>query len=125
MKQQSVGLEQDTRDLIARCVRFVQPLAAQIAEAEIVQPVAGQSIPPVLFLTTFTNLVEIINRVRTAQERLFYIVDIVARLGTDRAPTGVECPSGTIHENGRCGKSRFARCKGGGPSSLECRFASH
>ncbi len=41
---------------------------------EIVQPRAGQSIPNVLFLTTFTNLVEIVNRVRTAQERLFYIV---------------------------------------------------
>lgn len=53
----------------------VQPMAGQITETKsIVQPVAGQSIPPVLFLTTFTNLVEIINRVRTAQERLFYIV---------------------------------------------------
>jgi len=54
---------------------FVQPVAGQMSDAkEIVQPVAGQSIPPVLFLTTFTNLVEIVNRVRTAQERLFYIV---------------------------------------------------
>jgi len=54
---------------------FVQPVAGQVADAkEIVQPVAGQSIPSVLFLTTFTNLVEIINRVHTAQERLFYIV---------------------------------------------------
>lgn len=54
---------------------FVQPAAGQMSNAkEVVQPVAGQSIPPVLFLTTFTNLVEIINRVRTAQERLFYIV---------------------------------------------------
>ena len=52
----------------------VQPAAAQMAVADFVQPAAGQSIPPVLFLTTFTNLVEIINRVRTAQERLFYIV---------------------------------------------------
>ena len=52
----------------------VQPPAAQMAVADFVQPAAGQSIPPVLFLTTFTNLVEIINRVRTAQERLFYIV---------------------------------------------------
>jgi len=54
---------------------FVQPAAGQMSDAkEVVQPVAGQSIPPVLFLTTFTNLVEIVNRVRTAQERLFYIV---------------------------------------------------
>ena len=30
--------------------------------------------PAVLALTTFTNLVEILNRTRTAQERLFYIV---------------------------------------------------
>ena len=74
-------------DLLDRSDRSVQPVAAQIgvgenmqppaaqmAVADFVQPAAGQSIPPVLFLTTFTNLVEIINRVRTAQERLFYIV---------------------------------------------------
>lgn len=75
-------------ELLQRSGRFVQPSAAQIGvgeivqpvaaqmsdHLEIVQPVAGQNIPPVLFLTTFTNLVEIINRVRTAQERLFYIV---------------------------------------------------
>ena len=75
-------------ELLQRSGRFVQPSAAQIGVDEIVQPVAaqladhleivqsvvGQNIPSVLFLTTFTNLVEIINRVRTVQERLFYIV---------------------------------------------------
>ena len=35
--------------------------------------------------------------------------------------TGPECPSGTTHKNGRCGKSRSARCNGGDPSSLEGR----
>ena len=40
----------------------------------IVQPSAGQPLPPVLAMTTFSNLVEIVNRTRTAQERLFYIV---------------------------------------------------
>ena len=38
----------------------VQPAAAQMALADLVQPAAGQSIPTVLFLTTFSNLVEII-----------------------------------------------------------------
>ena len=43
---------------------------------EIVQPPSGQlrSMPEVLALTTFSNLVEIFNRVKSAQERLFYIV---------------------------------------------------
>ena len=43
---------------------------------EIVQPTAGQlrSMPEVLALTTFSNLVEIFNRVKSTQERLFYIV---------------------------------------------------
>lgn len=69
--------------------QIVQPVAAQLADAskvqsetgqmplvEIVQPVAAQFLPmPSVFaLTTFTNLVEILNRTRTAQERLFYIV---------------------------------------------------
>lgn len=67
---------------------IVQPSAGQIIDrriaapntvklpggVEIVQPSAGQPLPPVLAMTTFSNLVEIINRTRTAQERLFYIV---------------------------------------------------
>ena len=67
---------------------IVQPPAGQLCSSipvlssavkfpggvEIVQPVAGPSIPPVLAMTTFSNLVEIINRTQTAQERLFYIV---------------------------------------------------
>ena len=64
--------------------QIVQPATAQLpvpgkvqsATGQIVQPVAAQIAPmPSLFaLTTFTNLVEILNRTRTAQERLFYIV---------------------------------------------------
>ena len=67
---------------------IVQPSAGQIIDrgivapsvvklpggVEIVQPSAGQPLPPVLAMTTFSNLVEIINRTKTAQERLFYIV---------------------------------------------------
>ena len=43
---------------------------------EIVQPTAGQlrSMSEVLALATFSNLVEILNRVKSMQERLFYIV---------------------------------------------------
>lgn len=57
---------------------FVQPRAAQIQAADLpdVQPTAAQiaPMPCLLALTTFTNIVEILNRTRTAQERLFYIV---------------------------------------------------
>ena len=55
---------------------FVQPAAAQIPAGGFVQSVTGHvaPMPPVFALTTFTNLVEILNRTRTAQERLFYIV---------------------------------------------------
>ena len=67
---------------------IVQPTAGQIIDrriaapgavklpggVEIVQPSAGQPLPPVLAMTTFSNLVEIVNRTKTAQERLFYIV---------------------------------------------------
>ena len=67
---------------------IVQPVAGQIADSrlvapsvvkfpggvELVQPTAGQPLPPVLAMTTFSNLVEILNRTQTAQERLFYIV---------------------------------------------------
>lgn len=67
---------------------IVQPSAGQILDrrnaapstvklpggVEIVQPSAGQPFPPVLAMATFSNLVEIVNRTRTAQERLFYIV---------------------------------------------------
>ena len=60
------------------CGEFVQPGAAQIQAANLpeVQPAAAQiaPMPCVLALTTFTNIVEILNRTRTAQERLFYIV---------------------------------------------------
>ena len=37
--------------------------------------------PEVLALTTFSNLVEIVNRVKSIQERLFYIV--YAHIGVD------------------------------------------
>lgn len=72
--------------------RIVQPVAGQIVQSataqlpvhrkvqsatgQIVQSVTAQLLPmpSVFMLTTFTNLVEILNRTRTAQERLFYIV---------------------------------------------------
>lgn len=56
------------------CADFVQPVAGQLENRGIIRPAVGQMMPPVLTLTTFTNLVEIINRVHTVQERLFYIV---------------------------------------------------
>ena len=52
---------------------LVQPWAAPIQAADLpdVQPAAAQiaPMPSVLALTTFTNIVEILNRTRTAQER--------------------------------------------------------
>ena len=56
--------------------RIVQSAAGQLPCGEFVQPAAAQiaPMPCVLALTTFTNVVEILNRTRTAQERLFYIV---------------------------------------------------
>ena len=56
--------------------KVIQPVAGQIAGPADVQPAAAQiaPMPCVLALTTFTNIVEILNRTRTAQERLFYIV---------------------------------------------------
>jgi hypothetical protein len=72
--------------------QIVQPMAAQIVQtpsaqigkgkivqtpsAQFVQMPFGQfiSLPPVLALTTFSNLLEIANRTKSAQERLFYIV---------------------------------------------------
>ena len=56
--------------------KVIQPAAGQIADLPNVQPAATQIIPmpDVLALTTFTNIVEILNRTRTAHERLFYIV---------------------------------------------------
>lgn len=80
---------EDFTALVSKYGRLiVQPSAGQIIDrriaapsvvklpggVEIVQPSAGQPLPPVLAMTTFSNLVEIINRTRTAQERLFYIV---------------------------------------------------
>ena len=57
----------------------VQPMAGQIvqmASAQFVPIPAGQCLPlpPVLALTTFSNLLEIAGRTRTVHERLFYVV---------------------------------------------------
>lgn len=64
--------------------RIVQTASGQIAPPEpvplpvagIVQMASGQFVPlpPVLALTTFSNLLEIVNRAKSAQERLFYVV---------------------------------------------------
>ncbi len=57
--------------------------ACALASVNIVQMPSGQlrSMPEVLALTTFSNLVEIVNRVKSIQERLFYIV--YAHIGVD------------------------------------------
>ena len=58
--------------------QIVQTETAQlpIESPEIVQSKTAQTdlLPQVLFLTTFTNHVEIINRCKTNEERLFYIL---------------------------------------------------
>ena len=58
--------------------RVVQPSAElfPVSDLTTVQSPTGQiaPMPSVLALTTFTNIVEILNRARSAQERLFYIV---------------------------------------------------
>ena len=54
---------------------IVQSATGQSVDAGIVQMPSGQmTIPPVLLLTTFSNLVEIVNRAHSAQEWLFYVV---------------------------------------------------
>lgn len=57
---------QDTKSLI------VQPETAQIGGV-IVQPKTAQ-LPDLLLMTTFTNHVEILNRCKTTQQRIFYIL---------------------------------------------------
>ena len=64
--------------------QIVQPLVAQMTAKPIVQMASGQIVqmpsaqfvplPTVLALTTFSNLLEIVNRTNSAHERLFYIV---------------------------------------------------
>ena len=51
---------------------IVQPETAQIGDV-IVQPETAQ-LPSLLLLTTFTNHVEILNRCKTIQQRIFYIL---------------------------------------------------
>lgn len=64
--------------------QIMQPMAAQLANASKVQTTAGQIVqtpsaqfhplPFVLAVSSFSNLLEIVNRTKTAQERLFYVV---------------------------------------------------
>jgi predicted nuclease of restriction endonuclease-like (RecB) superfamily len=56
--------------------QIVQSAVTQMVTRTIVQTASAQfvSMPPVLALTTFSNLLEIVNRTRSAQERLFYVV---------------------------------------------------
>lgn len=73
-----------TRIVQSATGQIVQPLAAQMTAKPIVQMASGQIVqmpsaqfvplPPVLALTTFSNLLEIVNRTNSAHERLFYIV---------------------------------------------------
>ena len=60
---------------------FVQPLAAQIESAKIIQPTAELIVPPLaaqlpnfLNLTTLTNHFEILNACKTIEERIFYVL---------------------------------------------------
>jgi predicted nuclease of restriction endonuclease-like (RecB) superfamily len=60
---------------------FVQPLAAQIESAKIIQPTAelivqplAAQLPNFLNLTTLTNHFEILNACKTIEERIFYVL---------------------------------------------------
>ena len=58
---------------------FFQPVAGKSPRkgqkgSDIFQPATGKSLPPVLLLTTYTNLVLIANHCNDAREMLFYIV---------------------------------------------------
>jgi predicted nuclease of restriction endonuclease-like (RecB) superfamily len=60
---------------------FVQPAAAQIEGAKIIQPAAGLIVQPLaaqlpnfLNLTTLTNHFEILNACKTIEERIFYVL---------------------------------------------------
>lgn len=50
------------------------PQLPESVDAGIVQPVAGQPFPKILFLSIFTSLQLILNHCKTAQEWLFYII---------------------------------------------------
>ncbi len=56
--------------------QIVQTASAQMPPVEIVQTASAQfrPLPSVLAVSSFSNLLEIVNRTKTAQERLFYIV---------------------------------------------------
>lgn len=56
--------------------QIVQTASAQMPPVEIVQMASAQfrPLPSVLAVSSFSNLLEIVNRTKTAQERLFYIV---------------------------------------------------
>ena len=55
--------------------QIVQMSSAQLQDSQFMQMKTAQLQPPkVLFLTTFSNHVEIINRCKLAEERLFYII---------------------------------------------------
>lgn len=56
--------------------QIVQTASAQMQPVEIVQTASAQfrPLPSVLAVSSFSNLLEIVNRTKTAQERLFYIV---------------------------------------------------
>ena len=52
---------------------FVQSETAQMNRNEIVQVETAQ-LPAILYLTTFTNHIEILNRCKTQEQRIFYIL---------------------------------------------------
>lgn len=52
---------------------FVQTASAQMNKSTIMQMPSAQ-LPPILFLTTFSNHIEILNHCRTVEQRIFYII---------------------------------------------------
>ena len=52
---------------------FVQTESAQMYKNELVQAESAQ-MPPILYLTTFSNHIEILSRCKTAEEIIFYIL---------------------------------------------------
>ena len=70
LKYARIIVQPSAGQIIAK--RIVVPSTVKLpGGVEIVQPSAGQPLPPVLAMTTFSNLVEIVNRTRTATEALW------------------------------------------------------
>lgn len=75
--QLSLPTEKNNQTADGTMTQFVQSMTAQLTKNEIVQSATAQfdqPLPAILALTTFTNHVEILNRCKSYEERVFYIL---------------------------------------------------